>query len=690
MGSGLGPAIVRRTPSLVADREHGCSKRFQLERTRRDLRSNTHTHTPTPDPDIPPDVDGPAGQSSTIGSFTASGSFVYLTEGDFRYQWKHSMNWTEPSCDGCTIRGYRTRFFLPSGWRYYSVWVDDSELTDVGYLDDNYVAEIGTGRYSAYIRAYADNGEYRDSNVVYFNVIHIPATFTPTPTPTSTGTIEPVDTATSTPTATPCPTRSSGASGAAQDTYEDDEDTPPNPSDVSGQTGAPTNLLVQLTPLGCDYYRAAFSWTADLCSSCSGDYHRVYLGSVGFLSSRLYNDVSHYIANRVYLPPGQYSWAVTYRDRLNADGGQQYTSDYIPLTIVGPTNTPTPTPTSTPDNSATPTPSGPPAVPNAPTGYLTPDGSMELDWNDVSGAQSYALRLWHNEGWVPLPVDGITVRFSGSSAHITGLPNYGNYYLQVRAVNAAGTSDWSNWLTLANSPANIATATPTPTPTATPTSTPTVTTTPTATPTPTGTSTATNGITCLTTPSESDQSQGQTGPTIWKHPKMPGLLYKRAVEHTSSPATGSAGENQVEWVRVNVLVLRDDTSVIEFMIANSIPHRDRPEYTNRWIAAAVPVSQIIPLSNLPAVIYIGYSTPPDPASSNIGQDSSQYDAKRGLIHSEPNDGNNPASNPVETANGAIWHGAGNWHPTQDSTPVGYDALVSEVIGHDHDHIWPFL
>ena len=121
-----------------------------------------------------------------------------------------------------------------------------------------------------------------------------------------------------------------------------------------------------------------------------------------------------------------------------------------------------------------------------------------------------------------------------------------------------------------------------------------------------------------------------------------------------------------------MLVPRDDTSVIEFMIANSIPHRDRPEYTNRWIAAAVPVSQIIPLSNLPAVIYIGYSTPPDPASSNIEQDSSQYDAKRGLIHSEPNDGNNPASNPVETANGAIWHGASNWHPTQDSTPVGYD------------------
>ena len=89
MDPGLGPAIVRRTPSLVADCEHDCPKQFQGETT-----DATPTPTLTPDPDIPPDVDGPAGQSSSIGSVTASGSFVYLTEGDFRYQWEHSMDWT--------------------------------------------------------------------------------------------------------------------------------------------------------------------------------------------------------------------------------------------------------------------------------------------------------------------------------------------------------------------------------------------------------------------------------------------------------------------------------------------------------------------------------------------------------------------------------------------------------------------
>ena len=227
-------------------------------------------------------------------------------------------------------------------------------------------------------------------------------------------------------------------------------------------------------------------------------------------------------------------------DNSESTRGEVTASSPSPTPAPDGTATSTPTPTATanpvaaPTATPTPTPSGPPAVPNAPTGYLTPDGSIELDWNDVPGAQSYHLNLWHNEGWVPLPVDGITVRFSGSSAHITGLPNYSNYFLAVRAVNSAGNSDWSSCLTLVNIPANISTATPTPTPTATPTETPTQTATP----------TTTNGITCLTTQSESDQSQGQTGPTLWKHPKMPGSLYRRAVEHTSSPATGSAGENQ--------------------------------------------------------------------------------------------------------------------------------------------------
>ena len=51
------------------------------------------------------------------------------------------------------------------------------------------------------------------------------------------------------------------------------------------------------------------------------------------------------------------------------------------------TETPTPSPTATP----TSTPSAPPEVPDAPSGYLRPDGSIELDWNDVPAAQSYQV-----------------------------------------------------------------------------------------------------------------------------------------------------------------------------------------------------------------------------------------------------------------------------------------------------------
>ncbi len=127
----------------------------------------TPTPTPTTDPDIPPDVDRPAGQSSTIGSFTATGSFVYQSEGTWRYQWEHSMDWTEPSCSSCTINGYRFRLYTPSGTRYYSLWVDDDEDTEFTWrVSNRAIAGTGTGRYRSFIRAYSSDGSYRDSNDV--------------------------------------------------------------------------------------------------------------------------------------------------------------------------------------------------------------------------------------------------------------------------------------------------------------------------------------------------------------------------------------------------------------------------------------------------------------------------------------------------------------------------------------------
>ena len=92
----------------------------------------------------------------------------------------------------------------------------------------------------------------------------------------------------------------------------------------------------------------------------------------------------------------------------------------------------------------------PPAVapdsPDAPTGSLDGAGDASLDWNDVETATGYEVGLWWNGEWTTLPNDGAGpgVSISGSGATVTGLPTYWTvYYFRVRAVNEAGTSDWS-------------------------------------------------------------------------------------------------------------------------------------------------------------------------------------------------------------------------------------------------------
>ncbi len=92
----------------------------------------------------------------------------------------------------------------------------------------------------------------------------------------------------------------------------------------------------------------------------------------------------------------------------------------------------------------------PPAVapdsPDAPTGSLDGAGNASLDWNDVETAAGYEVGLWWNGEWTTLPNDGagLGVSISGSVATVTALPTHWTvYYFRVRAVNEAGTSDWS-------------------------------------------------------------------------------------------------------------------------------------------------------------------------------------------------------------------------------------------------------
>ena len=87
-----------------------------------------------------------------------------------------------------------------------------------------------------------------------------------------------------------------------------------------------------------------------------------------------------------------------------------------------------------------------PDTPDQPVGTAVFAGGVDLEWNDVPGADSYDVQLFRNGQWMGLPGDGVEITFlrgeGPSSANwIPALP----HWFQVRARNAHGSSDWSNF-----------------------------------------------------------------------------------------------------------------------------------------------------------------------------------------------------------------------------------------------------
>ena len=88
-------------------------------------------------------------------------------------------------------------------------------------------------------------------------------------------------------------------------------------------------------------------------------------------------------------------------------------------------------------------------VPEAPqniTGVALHHGMVHLDWDDVTGADSYEIEMFDGQhGWrrLPSPEDGIMAVFTGSSVILDGLELERYIQVQIRAVNSAGASAWS-------------------------------------------------------------------------------------------------------------------------------------------------------------------------------------------------------------------------------------------------------
>ena len=89
-----------------------------------------------------------------------------------------------------------------------------------------------------------------------------------------------------------------------------------------------------------------------------------------------------------------------------------------------------------------------PAKPDTPTLRALHQGMVEVDWNDVSGANRYEVQFYTSSGWIDLPNAGLGIEifFYGSRAVATGLPEDLSYdAFHVRAGNSVGWSEWSEY-----------------------------------------------------------------------------------------------------------------------------------------------------------------------------------------------------------------------------------------------------
>ena len=79
------------------------------------------------------------------------------------------------------------------------------------------------------------------------------------------------------------------------------------------------------------------------------------------------------------------------------------------------------------------------------SGVALHTGMVSLDWDDVTGAESYEVEYWNGHNWLrlPSPADGITASFDGSEVILDGLHDERRVEVQIRAVNASGVSEWS-------------------------------------------------------------------------------------------------------------------------------------------------------------------------------------------------------------------------------------------------------
>ena len=92
-----------------------------------------------------------------------------------------------------------------------------------------------------------------------------------------------------------------------------------------------------------------------------------------------------------------------------------------------------------------------PDTPDQPSGSALWVGMIDLQWNEVTGADSYDVQYFHVSSWIDLPAEvedddlDMDIAFYGAGAVVRGLRPTSNYTFRVRAVNSHGASEWSEY-----------------------------------------------------------------------------------------------------------------------------------------------------------------------------------------------------------------------------------------------------
>ena len=76
---------------------------------------------------------------------------------------------------------------------------------------------------------------------------------------------------------------------------------------------------------------------------------------------------------------------------------------------------------------------------------------VDLEWNEIPGADSYNVQYFHVSSWIDLPAEDeddnldIDIAFYGAGAVVRGLSPSSSYTFRVRAINSQGASEWSEY-----------------------------------------------------------------------------------------------------------------------------------------------------------------------------------------------------------------------------------------------------